>query len=281
MQNSKTYTMELFKELQDNNIWDAQIVGKNLFCKNPDDIFVFSEYFDFCIKVANYPVDIETRSFFINEADLCLTIFTEKVEINRTSLAIIQDKRSILVSTSSEINKILADNERNVLEERKSINNDALTALSRLKGRIASSMNQKEFENILSEMSIYENKLDKEILSDNQIALYNNLTREYSTLVSKKMADFAYWGDVKYNKDAAIAFKKAFDLFKNDEKKYKESDNHLYELVAKYLFAYDAKRLFNETLVYYNHVYTFIFNRLDDDSKYRFTQFSFDTPKMK
>ena len=259
--------MELFKELQDNNIWDAQIVGKNLFCKNPADIFVFSEYFDFCIKVANYPVDIETRSFFINEADLCLTIFTEKVEINRTSLAIIQDKRSILVSTSSEINKILADNERNVLEERKSINNDALTALSRLKGRIASSMNQ--------------NKLDKEILSDNQIALYNNLTREYSTLVSKKMADFAYWGDVKYNKDAATAFKKAFDLFKNDEKKYKESDNHLYELVAKYLFAYDAKRLFNETLVYYNHVYTFIFNRLDDDGKYRFTQFSFDTPKMK
>ena len=273
--------MELFKELQENNIWDAQIVGKNLFCKNPADIYVFTEYFDFCIKVANYPVDIETRSLFVNEADLCLTIFTEKVKIDKESLEIIQEKRSVLVSISSEINNIIAKNDKDALEERKSINNDALTTLSRLKGRIASSTSQVEFDRILSEMSICENKLDKEILTDTQISLYNNLTREFSTLVSKKMADFAYLGDIKYNKDAAISFKKAFDLFKADESKYKESDNHLYELVAKYLFAYDAKRLFNETLVYYNHVYTFIFNKLDDDGKYRFTQFSFDTPKTK
>ena len=273
--------MELFKNLQENNIWDAQIVGKNLFCKNPADSYILSEYFDFCIKVANYPIDIETRNFFINEAELSLTIFTEKANIDETNLKFIQKKRSILVSTSTEINNIVIENEKNLLTECKSINNDALTALSRLKGRIASATNQTEFENILSEMSIYENKIDKEILTDTQTALYNNLTREFSTLVSKKMADFAYNKDIRYNKDAATAFKKAFDLFKNNESKYKESDDQLYELVAKYLFAYDAKRLFNETLVYYNHVYTFIFNKLDDDGKYRFTQFSFDTPKIK
>lgn len=55
--------MELFEKLKDNFIWDAQIVGKNLFCQKPNEETIFNEYFSFCIKIATYPVEIETRTF--------------------------------------------------------------------------------------------------------------------------------------------------------------------------------------------------------------------------
>ena len=60
--------MELFNALKDTNFWDAQIVGKNLFCKYPDNSEYFTAYFDFCIQVAWYPVEVETCSFFFSEA---------------------------------------------------------------------------------------------------------------------------------------------------------------------------------------------------------------------
>ena len=105
--------MELFKNLQENNIWDAQIVGKNLFCKNPADAYILSEYFDFCIKVANYPIDIETRNFFINEAELCLTIFTEKANIDETNLDWLDDylfgDGICLIEWAENITSILPD----------------------------------------------------------------------------------------------------------------------------------------------------------------------------
>ena len=44
-------SVELFNNLKDTNIWDAQVVGKNLFCKSPGNLEYFCTYFDFCIKI--------------------------------------------------------------------------------------------------------------------------------------------------------------------------------------------------------------------------------------
>ena len=272
--------MELFEMLKENNkIWDAQIVGKNLFCQKPYDEIYFNDYFNFCIKVAEWPVEIETRTFFANEADLALNVFSEKCNIDESKLKIIQDARSKLVVVSKNINEYIqnqtAEQEKKIFEE----NNKILSELSKLKTKMFNVKEQVQFDDILKEMSTLENNLDKSILDYDQINLYKSLTKDFSTLVSQKMEDIAHRKDVQYNKIAADSFKKAFELFKTNEDKYKKSDSELYGLVSEYLFAFDAKRLFNECLVYYNHVYSYIFNKLNDDGKFRFTQFSFDTPK--
>lgn len=274
--------MELFETLKkSDNIWDAQIVGKNLFCKNPDSCGAFGQYFDFCIKIAGYPVELESRSFFVSEAELALNVFSEKVNISEETLAIIQQKRNELLQVASEINDLVAKGETEDYNRRIKANNDCLSKLSRLKGDLFKATTQTSFEKALEEISVIETSLEKALLTESQITLYNALTKEYSEIVSKKMAELSYSEDVAYNKDAVESFKKSFTLFKSNESKYSEHDNNLYELVSKYLFAYDAKRLFNETLIFYNHVYSYIFNKLDDDGKYRFTQFSLDTPKIK
>lgn len=273
--------MELFNRLKENKIWDAQIVGKNMFCKHAEDPNYFSEYFDFCIKVSTYPTEIEARSFFVREAELSLNIFAEKADITEEMLNLIQEKRKMLVDASSAINEKIEQERATIYNNRIKTNAEALTKLATLKDKMLTIDTQKSFENVLGEIAIVDASLDKSILTKEQTATYENLTRGYSELVSKKMADLAHNEDIKYNKAAAESFKKAFILFKSDEDKYKKYDNQLYELVAKYLFSYDAKRLFSETLIYYNHVYAYIFNKLDDDGKFRFTQFSFDTPKNK
>ncbi len=65
--NQKSNKMEeiiLFEELKtQNNFWDAHTVGKNLFCKFPDNQDFFDKYFSFCCAVASYPIETETRSF--------------------------------------------------------------------------------------------------------------------------------------------------------------------------------------------------------------------------
>lgn len=271
--------MELFKKLKDNSIWDAQIVGKNLFCQNPGNEVCFNDYFSFCITVAKWPVEIETRTFFANEAELALNVFSEKCNIDESILKKIQDARNELVEVSKNINEYIQaqteEQEKSAVEE----NNKVLADLSKLKSEMLFIKEQAQFDDILTRMSDLEESLDKTILDKQQTVLYNTLTRDFSALVSNKMAELEHNKDIQYNKKAADSFKKAFELFKANEDKYKKSDSELYGLVAKYLFAYNAKRLFNECLVYYNHVYSYIFNKLDDEGKFRFTKFSFDTPK--
>lgn len=81
--------MELFDKLKSNNIWDAQIVGKNQFCKYPENQEYFTAYFDFCIEVSGYPIEIETRSFFLSEAELALNVFSERVDMMEDVLTLI------------------------------------------------------------------------------------------------------------------------------------------------------------------------------------------------
>lgn len=271
----------LFKELEESNeIFNAQIVGKNIFCNNPDSKDAFCLYFDFCIKVAKYPIDINERSFFVKEAELALTVFSEKANLDKDVLTLIQEKQNDLDSVIKEVNSKIDEQEQLIVEKEKTNNDRVLVELAKLKGSMSMADTESKFQEVLGEMSKQENLLNKSLLSDEQTVLYNTLTRDFSNLVSVTMAKIAHIDDVAYNKKVAESIKTAFDLFKCDEDKYVKSDRKLSSLVSRYLFAFDAKRLFSETLVYFNHVYSYIFNKLDDDGKYRFTQLSFDTPKM-
>ena len=57
-------------------------------------------------------------------------------------------------------------------------------------------------------------------------------------------------------------------MFKNG----KVINNH--KEVLKGLFVYDASRLYNETLVYYNYVYNYVLGKLSDEDKFLMTKFA-------
>lgn len=93
--------------------------------------------------------------------------------------------------------------------------------------------------------------------------------------ISAKMRQLEYKDNIDYNKKAVNAYNSAFTSFKNNESRYKDK-SQLFGLVSTTLFAYDAGRLFNETLIFYNHVYSYIFSKLDDNGKLELTRYSIE-----
>lgn len=113
-------------------------------------------------------------------------------------------------------------------------------------------------------------------MTDEQKAHYDQINKECTACISDKMREMEHVNNVAYNKKAVDAYDSAFKKFKGDENKYKNNQTQLFALVSSTLFAYDAARLFNESLIYYNHVYSYIFSKLDDDGKLALTRFSIE-----
>ena len=260
---------------------DAYLVGKNLFNQHPSDEDIFLKYFDFLCKFASYPIIIDERKFYANEADIVLAFFTENVKISEARLQLIKSCKSKLENIIKEIISLENTIAQKALEEIQQENSEELNKLVELKGQLLSASTKMKFDSLLQSVQKSESTLEKKYLSPEQKELYDTLTSEYSKVVSDKLMELERIENVEYNKVAVKRFKHVFDSFQLSEAKYKENQSQLYALVSENLFGYDATRLFNETLIYYNHVYSFIFNKLDDDGKFRLTQFSIDCEKIK
>lgn len=273
--------LDLFEKLvSENNIWDAHTVGKNLYNRDLSNKDNFEKYFKFVILVGSYPIEIDTRKYFVTEAETALVFFSENSDMNLEQLNFIRKCRQQLMKVTNDIKeleyKTFKEENGKIVEE----NNNYLSELVTLKGKLFTSNQQEQFDKLLLEVNKNENSLKKEFLTDEQKELYDTLTKEYSEIISKKMADLNQRNNVQYNKTAIKDFKHVFEEFRDNEAKYKNSESQLFALVSKRLFSYDASKLFNETLIYYNHVYSFIFSKLDDDGKFRLTQISIDTEKI-
>lgn len=273
--------LDLFEKLvKENNIWDAHTVGKNLYNKNLGNKDIFEKYFDFVILVGSYPIEIDTRKYFATEAETALVFFSENSNMNCEQLEFIRRCRQKLMVITNDMKelefKIFSEESKKIIAE----NNNYLSELVDLKGKLFTVKKQEEFDKLLLNINKNENSLKKEFLTGEQKELYDALTREYSEIISKKMAELNQRSNVEYNKIAVKDFKYVFEEFKNNESKYKSSQSQLFALVSKRLFSYDASKLFNETLIYYNHVYSLIFSKLDDNAKFTLTQISIDTERI-
>ena len=157
----------------------------------------------------------------------------------------------------------LTENEKQEIERH---NSGCLKKLYTLKDKLQAASGQEEFDAILAQIGQVDSEIVKDGFTQEQSETYDILTKEHTELISFKMRELEQKKNVSYNKQAADAFAKAFNQFRNNESKYK-NQTQLFSLVSTTLFAYDASRLFNETLIYYNHVYSYIFSKLDDDGK--------------
>lgn len=191
----------LFQELKaEKNFWDAHTVGKNLFCKSPDSQNIFDEYFCFCCTVASYPIEMETRRFFLKEAELALSIFSERAEMSRDSLKFIEEKRQALIETTYAINKKIEEDFDMTKSEIIEANNSYLRELVSLKGEFLVCNSQVVFDKLISQMASIEEHFDKEAFTDTQKVQYDSLTKEFSNLVSKSMAAITNVSEIEYNK---------------------------------------------------------------------------------
>lgn len=262
------------KLLSEQKIWNAQIVGKNLFCDNPSDIKVFSTYFDFCIEQAIGQDDLDSCSFFLNEADLAFSLFCERCDMSEALLDTIDASRSHLLKARDNVNnKFQKETESKVIRLTQK-NESTILELEKVAEKLRGTSKQEDFDTIINRVSGLENALDKSSFTPQQQEKYNTITRAFSELVTEKMKEFQHQKDVDYNLKAVKVFKEVYDTFKKEEKKYKKGENDFKDLIANSLCGFDGTRLFSETSMYYNFVYSYIFNTVGDELKNKMTEFA-------
>lgn len=268
--------LSLFEEYKSNNmIAEALMVGRNLFNKYPENKEVFTAYFSFLCSLAEAMPSFTDKMNFAEQADVALAFYMENADLTKASVEEISKDKSRLAAIYETLD---ADRAEKAAAEQAAIeqhNSALLKELYAIKNAMQGARTQAEFDKLLLQVGKLDEALDQEGLTAEQASVYQSLTKEHTDLISAKMRQFEHDVNVAYNKKAADAFAAAFQSFRKDESKYK-NQTQLYALASSTLFAYDASRLFNETLIYYNHVYSYIFSKLDDDGKLALTRFSIE-----
>lgn len=273
---------EFYKKLKESNKFlDAYLVIKNLYSRNPADIELFNEFANLGLEIAMYDIDFDERKNFANEVHSALTIFCESADINEETLKIIKsisDRISkVLVKIYNDEKAVEEENLKNIQDE----NLKLLNQLSNLNQEMNNAENQEEFDQLLKKVSDIESKLNKDLFTTGQSESYDILTQVYSKTISEKMESLNNKRLLELNKKAVNDFKEVMDNFTSNKSRYKENEGNLRALVKSKLFIYDTRDLFNESLVYYNHVYSFIFNEVNENLKYKLTKWSIQTTKSR
>lgn len=268
--------LSLFEKYKnDGKITEALLVGRNLFNRNSGDEIIFSAYFEYLCTLAETLPSLADRINFAEQASVALAFYSENAELTSESVDALSGQQQRIDVILSEIESTKA---KRVADERAEIeahNSECLKKLYSLKDEINRATTQDEFDKILVKIRETDTTMDKDEFTDKQSSIYESLTKEHTELISEKMHQLEHKKNIAYNKQAADAFASAFDRFRKDENKYRDQ-SQLFLLASTTLFAFDASRLFNETLIYYNHVYSYIFSKLDDDGKLALTRYSIE-----
>ena len=268
--------LALFNSYKDaGRISEALMVGRNAFNRNPDSSEIFDAYFAYLCTLAETLPSFADRSHFAEQAGVALAFYTENAILTETVVSDIAAYQSRLDTICAEISNVQQAKTDRENEEIERHNSECLKKLYALKDKLQAVSAQADFDAILAQIGQVDAEIDKDSFTREQSDAYDALTKDHTELISSKMRELEYKKNVAYNKQAAESFAKAFSQFRNNEGKYK-NQTQLFSLVSTTLFSYDASRLFNETLIYYNHVYSYIFSKLDDDGKLALTRFSIE-----
>ena len=252
--------IELLKKyINQNDISNALLVGQNLFNRNKGDKQIFSIYFGLLLDTASSNYNSSEK--FINQAVTILTLYSENTEINEDEVFYIrscEDQLNIIVNKIQKYNEEQgAENVKKTIE----VNDSLLTYTKKLVASLNEAKSKKEFDSILKEIYDIDVKFDKDDFVSRQRNEYEELTNKCQLIVDSKLKQFDRLANIEYNKMAVASYEKIFNLFKDVNHTSYKSDEILE------LFQYDSSRLFNETLIYYNHVYNFILSKLNDEEK--------------
>lgn len=273
---------ELVERLINNgNIFDAYLVIKNYLSKDMANKEVFKEYIDLAMEIVSYNILYEERLEYLQDANTALEMFSESVEMDEDSLILIKDTRSRINKAYTEIINSQSEYNEKKKREIQEANNKLMKELNNLYSELVISKGQEGFDEILSKVSDIDSKVNKEELSSTQQKSYEKLTKSFSQAISSKMEELNRLSLMEYNKKAIRSLDEVFKIFTNDEKKkmYK-SESTLKNLMVSKFFVYDTSKLFNESLVFYNHVYSLVFQAVDNNLKYKLTEWAVNTSKV-
>ena len=247
---------------------------KNLLNRNIGDVELFVEFSELSFEIAMYPITFEERKQFISDLNTALLMFSENTDIDAYVLNLIKDTQKRIKETYAVICKeeyeFLEKKNQTIVEQ----NNKLLNELADIFQIMCDVSTQSRFDEKMKIIAEIDGKLEKTMFTETQQVSYEKLTKHYTKMISKKMEELNRLELLEYNKSAVRNINKVLQKFKNREDNYKKSSSLLKPLLTSSFLIFDTSKLFNETMVFYNHVYSLIFQTVDDDLKYQMTEWA-------
>lgn len=245
----------------------ALLVGQNMVNRNPGNEEMFEAYFDYLIYIMESS-EIDAAKVYLQQATSVLAFFSENVEINKNIVELILNKENELKDAADALLHKQEIEERKAIRDEVVYHNDALSLLEQLLDKITKCNSEKDFNIYINDLGRIDQSINRDQLSTSQEKKYTELTRRSSEVISSRMAYFENLKNRDYNIKAIEAYEKVFNMFRNG----KVIEDHKDALQS--LFIFDTSRLYNETLVYYNHVYNYILGKLSDEDKFKMTKYA-------
>ncbi len=262
------------KYMQEGKISEALLVGQNMFNKDSGNTEIFKKYVGVLLKLASdYHAPIAVCSNYCDKAELAIEFYAENTELTEAVIAEIIKKRNYIYEIRLGLDAREKEESREFFNKKIEENDKTLEFLLKLKHRLGKVTQKAEFDKVLGQIQQLDEVLDKEYLTEHQETEYQKISRECAGLVDIKMRYFNHKNNVEYNLRALEIYERAY-------KGLKDAENLEYcHETLKDFFAFDASRLFNETLVYYNHVYSYILSKMDDKGKFNMTKLAIQCEK--
>lgn len=266
----------MFNEYKDaGKIQEALLIGRNMVNKAPGDSKCVNAYLDFLLMLAEKLPRTDERKSFADQANLVLSFYEENADLTDdiiNDIHVYHNRLGAVVTDIAQLEQEEYEKQKRAIE---ATNTTQIKKLYTIKQKLENAKTHAEFDKLLQEISAVDAEIDHDNLTSEQKTHYDQLNKSCTDTISAKMRQLEYKDNIDYNKKAVNAYNSAFTSFKNNESRYKDK-SQLFSLVSTTLFAYDAGRLFNETLIFYNHVYSYIFNKLDDNGKLELTKYSIE-----
>lgn len=266
----------MFNEYKDaGKIQEALLIGRNMVNKAPGDSESVNAYLDFLLMLAEKLPRTDERKSFADQANLVLSFYEENADLTDdiiNDIHVYHNRLGAVVTDIAQLEQEEYEKQKRAIE---ATNTTQIKKLYTIKQKLENAKTHAEFDKLLQEISAVDAEIDHDNLTSEQKTHYDQLNKSCTDTISAKMRQLEYKDNIDYNKKAVNAYNSAFTSFKNNESRYKDK-SQLFGLVSTTLFAYDAGRLFNETLIFYNHVYSYIFSKLDDNGKLELTRYSIE-----
>lgn len=248
------------------NFREALIIGQNLSARNSGDPEVFKAYTSVLESVMNAEGTSDGKMRYFQQLSSALAAFSESVVMDDAMVRFVMSQEDRLGKLFDGIQQLRKQEEREFVKKKIMANDDILAKLPGAMESLRKAADRASFDAVLQQVQQYDAAIDKSYLTDRQKDVYDSATRQCSKIVNVKLRAFQRAADIEYNEQALAAYERVFRYFKDG----KVPDDH--KAVISGLFGFDPGRLFNETLTYYNHVYAYVLNKLDDEGKFRLTK---------
>ena len=267
--------IEMLKSyISEYEIEKAILVGRNIVNKEPNNQEAIQIFLEFLLDLANTLSVLDERREYLDQAKMIISFVEENADLTSEFIEWIMSYSEKALESEKKINKDEDEKINKIVYDIEMSNNKALMKIHELCDQLKYVDDQAKFDELMKEFINTDRGIEKDYLTDLDQRQYDELSKICSETISEKMNELEHNKNIAYNEKAVKAYYDTYCDFSVNESEYKNNVDRLIDMLNANFFGFDSDKLFSETVIYYQFVYSKIFEKLSDEGKLLLTHAS-------